>query len=152
MTQEHYYYGTGKRKTAIAKVRLYTRPGNVVVNGKPLEEAFPWDSWQDIVTQPLQVTETLGKYSVQAQVYGGGITGQAAAVRHGTGKRAAHMPEQLALDQLLGYRRTIDFDERAGAPPAQLVDVSGDQLLAGAILAVDEHPAVGWSRHGHLLP
>ena len=95
MTQEHYYYGTGKRKTAIAKVRLYTRPGNVVVNGKPLEEAFPWDSWQDIVTQPLQVTETLGKYSVQAQVYGGGITGQAAAVRHGISRALAVLDENL---------------------------------------------------------
>ena len=95
MTQEHYYYGTGKRKTAIAKVRLYTRPGNVVVNGKPLEEAFPWDSWQDIVTRPLQVTETLGKYSVQAQVYGGGITGQAAAVRHGISRALAVLDENL---------------------------------------------------------
>jgi len=95
MTQEHYYYGTGKRKRAIAKVRLYTRPGNVVVNGKPLEEAFPWDSWQDIVTRPLQVTETLGKYSVQAQVYGGGITGQAAAVRHGISRALAVLDENL---------------------------------------------------------
>lgn len=95
MTQEHYYYGTGKRKTAIAKVRLYTQPGNVVVNGKPLEEAFPWNSWQGIVTQPLEVTETLGKYSVQAQVYGGGITSQAAAVRHGISRALAVLDENL---------------------------------------------------------
>ena len=95
MTQEHYYYGTGKRKTAIAKVRLYTQPGNVVVNGKPLEEAFPWNAWQAIVTQPLEVTETLGKYSVQAQVYGGGITSQAGAIRHGIARALAVLDEKL---------------------------------------------------------
>ena len=95
MTQEQYYYGTGKRKTAIAKVRLYTQPGNVVVNGKPLEEAFPWNAWQAIVTQPLEVTETLGKYSVQAQVYGGGITSQAGAIRHGIARALAVLDEKL---------------------------------------------------------
>ncbi len=95
MTQQHYYYGTGKRKTAIAKVRLYTEPGNVVVNGKPLEEAFPWDAWQAIVTLPLVVTETLGKYSVQAQVYGGGVTSQAGAVRHGISRALAVLDEGL---------------------------------------------------------
>ena len=95
MTQEHYYYGTGKRKTSIAKVRLYTQPGNVVVNGKPLEEAFPFNSWQGIVTRPLEVTETFGKYSVQAQVYGGGVTSQAGAVRHGISRALAVLDENL---------------------------------------------------------
>ena len=95
MTQQHYYYGTGKRKTAIAKVRLYTEQGNVVVNGKPLEEAFPWNPWQAIVTLPLEVTETLGKYSVQAQVYGGGVTSQAGAVRHGIARALAVLDEGL---------------------------------------------------------
>ena len=96
MTQaQHYYYGTGKRKTSIAKVRLYTEPGNVVVNGKPLEEAFPWKGWQVIVNLPLEVTETLGKYSVSAQVYGGGVTSQAGAVRHGISRALAVLDENL---------------------------------------------------------
>ena len=96
MTQaSHYYYGTGKRKTSIAKVRLYTEPGNVVVNGKPLEEAFPWKGWQVVVTQPLEVTETLGKYSVSAQVYGGGVSSQAGAVRHGISRALAVLDENL---------------------------------------------------------
>ncbi len=96
MTQaQHYYYGTGKRKTSIAKVRLYTEPGNVVVNGKPLEEAFPWKGWQVVVTLPLEVTETLGKYSVTAQVYGGGVSSQAGAVRHGISRALAVLDEKL---------------------------------------------------------
>ncbi|MCZ6614441.1 MAG: 30S ribosomal protein S9 [Chloroflexi bacterium] len=96
MTQaQHYYYGTGKRKTSIAKVRLYTEPGNVVVNGKPLEEAFPWKGWQVIVNLPLEVTETLGKYSVSAQVYGGGFSSQAGAVRHGISRALAVLDENL---------------------------------------------------------
>ena len=95
MTEEHYYYGTGKRKTAIAKVRLYTQPGNIVVNGKPLEEAFPWNAWQATVKQPMEVTETLGKYSVQAQVLGGGVTSQAGAVRHGIARALTVLDENL---------------------------------------------------------
>ena len=96
MTQaSHYYYGTGKRKTSIAKVRLYTEPGNVVVNGKPLEEAFPWKGWQVIVNLPLEVTETMGKYSVSAQVYGGGVSSQAGAVRHGISRALAVLDENL---------------------------------------------------------
>ena len=96
MTQaSHYYYGTGKRKTSIAKVRLYTEPGNVVVNGKPLEEACPWKGWQVVVTLPLEVTETLGKYSVSAQVYGGGVSSQAGAVRHGISRALAVLDENL---------------------------------------------------------
>ena len=94
-TDQHYYYGTGKRKTSIAKVRLYTEPGNVVVNGKPLEEAFPWKGWQVVVTLPLEVTETLGKYSVSAQVYGGGVSSQAGAVRHGISRALAVLDENL---------------------------------------------------------
>ena len=96
MTQaQHYYYGTGKRKTSIAKVRLYTEPGNVVVNGKPLEKAFPWKGWQVIVNLPLEVTETLGKYSVSAQVFGGGVSSQAGAVRHGISRALAVLDEKL---------------------------------------------------------
>ena len=95
MTQEHYYYGTGKRKTAIAKVRLYTKPGSVLVNGKPLKEAFPWNGWQTTVIEPLEVTETLGKYSIQAVVNGGGVTSQAGAIRHGISRALALLDEKL---------------------------------------------------------
>ena len=95
MMEQHYYYGVGKRKTAIAQVRLYTKPGSIVVNEKPLEEAFPWTSWQSTVRQPLEVTETLGKYSIQAKVKGGGVTSQAAAIRHGIARALVVLDESL---------------------------------------------------------
>ena len=96
--QQHYYYGTGKRKTSIAKVRLYTEPGIIVVNGKPLEEAFPWKGWQVVVNQPLEVTETLGRYSVNAQVRGGGVSSQAGAIRHGIAKALKVLDDSLKHD------------------------------------------------------
>ena len=83
-TEQEYYYGTGKRKTSIAKVRLYLGNGNIIrVNDKPLEEAFPWFIWQITVKEPLEVTNSLGRFHVMAQVKGGGISSQSQAVRHG---------------------------------------------------------------------
>ena len=95
MTEQHYYHGVGKRKTAIAQVRLYIQPGSIVVNGKPLEEALPSAPWQAMVRQPLEVTETLGKYSVQAKVKGGGVVSQAAAIRHGIARAMVVLDESL---------------------------------------------------------
>ena len=95
MTEEQYYHGLGKRKTAIAQVRLYTQPGNIVVNDKLLEEAFPWAPWQVTVREPLEITETLGKYSIQAKVKGGGVTSQAAAIQHGIARALVVLDETL---------------------------------------------------------
>lgn len=95
MVQQTYYHGVGKRKTAIAQVRLYTRPGKIAVNGKALEEAFPWTPWQETVSRPLQVTETLDKYTVEAKVRGGGITSQAGALSHGIARALVALDESL---------------------------------------------------------
>ncbi len=95
MTQQNYYHGVGRRKSAIAQVRLYTRPGEVMVNGKPVEVAFPWAPWREDVLQPLRVTETLGKYSIEAKVTGGGNTSRAGAVRHGIARALVVLDEQL---------------------------------------------------------
>ena len=95
MAQENYYHGVGKRKTAIAQVRLYTQPGSILINGKPLEDALPWKPGQTIVTQPLEVTETLGKYTIQAKVAGGGVTSQASALRHGIARALVVLDESL---------------------------------------------------------
>ncbi len=95
MTIQHYYHGVGKRKCAIAQVRLYTQPGGIIINGKPLEEALPWETWQKAVTQPLEVTETLGKYRIEAKVKGGGVTSQAGAVRHGIARALVVLDENL---------------------------------------------------------
>ena len=85
MTQEqqHYYYATGRRKTAVARVRLYMDTGPIIVNGRPMEEFFPWDTWQRSVTEPFQVTNTAGQFRVVAKLNGGGVRGQADALRHG---------------------------------------------------------------------
>jgi small subunit ribosomal protein S9 len=95
MTQERYYHGLGKRKTAIAQVRLYAQPGGIIVNGKPLEEALPWETWQDVVVEPLRTTETLDKYSVQVKVTGGGASSQAGAIRHGIARALVMMDEDF---------------------------------------------------------
>ncbi|MCI0437910.1 MAG: 30S ribosomal protein S9 [Chloroflexi bacterium] len=83
MTQQHYYYGTGRRKTAVARVRVYMERGPIVVNGSPMEEAFPWETWQYTVMEPFRVTGTTGQFRVVAKVTGGGVASQAGALRHG---------------------------------------------------------------------
>ena len=83
MSEEHYYYGTGRRKTSVARVRLYSGRGPIVVNGKPMDEVFGWESWRSLVTEPFQVTETQGQFRVVAKVTGGGVVSQAGALRHG---------------------------------------------------------------------
>jgi small subunit ribosomal protein S9 len=83
LEQKHYYYGTGRRKSAVARVRLFQERGPMVVNGKPMEELFTWTSWQDLVTQPFKVTDTLDQFSVVAKVSGSGVVSQAGALRHG---------------------------------------------------------------------
>ena len=78
-----YFYGTGRRKKSIARVRLYPGTGVVTINGKNIDEYFGLETLKLIVNQPLEATETTGKYDVVANVVGGGISGQAGAIRHG---------------------------------------------------------------------
>ena len=77
------YLGTGRRKSSVARVRLVEGTGKITINGKDIEEYFDLDTLKVIVRQPLTVTNTLTKYDVVCSVYGGGVTGQAGAVRHG---------------------------------------------------------------------
>ncbi|MBU2701651.1 small subunit ribosomal protein S9 [Sporomusaceae bacterium BoRhaA] len=77
------YYGTGRRKTSVARVRLVPGEGNILVNERELDAYFGLKTLELIVKQPLTVTDTLGKYDVIAKVEGGGVSGQAGAVRHG---------------------------------------------------------------------
>ncbi len=81
--QGKYYYGTGRRKCAIARVRLYPGDGKISVNAKPFEKTYGTESLRRIAIQPFEVTETTGKYDVVARVDGGGIAGQVGAIRHG---------------------------------------------------------------------
>ena len=77
------FYGTGRRKNAIARVRVMEGTGKITVNGKDIDEFFGLETLKVIVRQPLTVTNTTSKYDVIANVKGGGFTGQAGAIRHG---------------------------------------------------------------------
>ena len=78
-----YYYGTGRRKNAVARVRLIEGNGKITVNGKDLDEYFGLETLKVIVRQPLTATNTIAKYDIISTVKGGGYTGQAGAIRHG---------------------------------------------------------------------
>ena len=77
------YYGTGRRKTSVARVRLVPGEGNVIINNRELKDYFGLKTLELIMKQPLNLTETIGKYDVLAKVEGGGPSGQAGAIRHG---------------------------------------------------------------------
>lgn len=78
-----FYYGTGRRKSAVARTRIYPGSGQILVNNRPFDEYFPRATLQMIVRQPLNLTKTLGKFDIKATVDGGGVAGQAEALRHG---------------------------------------------------------------------
>src|SRR5579883_2150964 len=80
------YYGTGHRKDATAKVWLLPGSGNITVNDKTASEYFGRPTLEMVVSQPFQVTDTVGRYDVRATALGGGISGQAGALRHGIAK------------------------------------------------------------------
>ena len=79
----NYVYGTGRRKTAVARVRLLPGDGSIIVNGKPAAEYFGGASPKGAILLPFRVTETEGRYSASVLVAGGGVSGQAGAIRHG---------------------------------------------------------------------
>jgi small subunit ribosomal protein S9 len=87
--------GTGRRKNAVARVRLLPGSGKIVVNGKPAEEYFPRLALQTSLRQPLEVTNAAGRYDVVATVTGGGVAGQAGAVRHGIARALAVSDETM---------------------------------------------------------
>jgi small subunit ribosomal protein S9 len=77
------YYGTGRRKSSVARVRLVPGDGRIVINGRTIEDYIPFEALREVVKQPLVLTETVGNYDVLVNVSGGGFTGQAGAIRHG---------------------------------------------------------------------
>jgi small subunit ribosomal protein S9 len=83
MEKQTYFYGTGRRKTAVARVRILPGNGAIIVNGTPLEELFPHPEQRRVIVQPFLVTDTLSKYSAMVKVAGGGISGQCGAMSHG---------------------------------------------------------------------
>ena len=95
MTEQQYYYGTGKRKTAIAQVRLYPGRRDFTVNDKSLEDVFPLDSWRTFIREPLNLTDTDDKFGIVAKIHGGGVIGQASALRHGISRALLAFDENM---------------------------------------------------------
>ena len=125
------YYGTGRRKTSTARVRLVPGSGKVIVNNVDAGDYFPYETQRLILKQPLVATETEGSYDVLVNVHGGGYTGQAGAIRHGvaralleanpeyreTLKRAGFLTRDSRMKErkkygLKGARRAPQFSKR----------------------------------------
>ncbi|MTT32733.1 30S ribosomal protein S9 [Terrilactibacillus sp. BCM23-1] len=125
------YYGTGRRKNSVARVRLVPGDGNIVVNGQSINDYFDLETLRMIIRQPLVATETEGRYDVLINVKGGGFTGQAGAARHGvaralleadpeyrsTLKRAGFLTRDPRMKErkkygLKGARRAPQFSKR----------------------------------------
>jgi small subunit ribosomal protein S9 len=81
-----YFYGTGRRKSSVARVRIYPGTGNITINGRDIDDYFGLETLKLIINQPFGVTETTGKFDIVANVRGGGISGQAGAIRHGVSR------------------------------------------------------------------
>ncbi len=95
MVEERAEYGTGKRKDAVAKVWLQAGSGEITVNGQPVDEYLCRFSLTKIVLEPFWATDTIGQYDVRAEVLGGGITGQAGALRHGIAMALVETDEEF---------------------------------------------------------
>ena len=91
------FYGTGRRKTSIARVWIRPGSGRISVNARAFEDYFPRETLRMIIKQPLQVTNTVGQFDVIATVGGGGPSGQAGAVRHGIARALARFDEKFRL-------------------------------------------------------
>jgi len=96
VAETSYYYGTGRRKTATARVRLIPEGSGVaIVNRLPMDEYFDREAVKMIITQPFEVTETVGNFDLYVNVRGGGKAGQAGAIRHGIARALLHSDPEL---------------------------------------------------------
>ena len=98
------YYGTGRRKHSVARVRLYPGSGNVTINGRSIDDYFGLETLKLIVRQPLELTETSAQFDIVSTVAGGGVTGQAGAIRHGAARALLQFnPELRAALKKAGF-------------------------------------------------
>ncbi len=111
MEKKAYFPGTGRRKTAIAQVRLSKGNGAIIINGTPYEELFPRAEHRRTILQPLFVTESTGKYNVVIKVNGGGISGQSGAISHGIARALVKTDEKLK--PILRQHGLLTRDSRA---------------------------------------
>ena len=106
-----YFYGTGRRKSSTARVRLYPGTGTITINGRDIDEYFGLETLKLIINQPFGVTNTQGKFDIVANVNGGGISGQAGAIRHGI-SRALLQYDSEALRSTLKKAGFLTRDPR----------------------------------------
>ncbi|MCI6023194.1 MAG: 30S ribosomal protein S9 [Oscillospiraceae bacterium] len=91
-----YFYGTGRRKSSVARVRVYQGgTGSITINGRSIDDYFGLETLKLIVRQPLALTETEGKFDIVCTVTGGGVTGQAGAIRHGLSRALLQFDAEL---------------------------------------------------------
>ncbi len=104
-SKKKYTYGTGRRKSSIARVRVYENgTGSIIINGRDIDDYFGLDTLKLLVRQPLNTTEMLGKVDVVCTVAGGGVTGQAGAIRHGISRALLGVnPEFRAALKAAGF-------------------------------------------------
>jgi len=95
MEKQTYFHGTGRRKAAVAQVRLLPGNGAIIINGVPYDERFPRLEHRRIITQPFLVTESADKYNAMVKVAGGGISGQCGAISHGIARALVRADENL---------------------------------------------------------
>jgi small subunit ribosomal protein S9 len=95
MDKQTYFHGTGRRKTAVAQVKLMAGSGAIIIDGKPLEERFPSLEHQRVIVQPFITTESTGKYNAVIKVAGGGVTGQSDAIAHGISRALLRADERF---------------------------------------------------------
>jgi len=95
MKKQVYFHGTGRRKTAVAQVRLIPGDGAIIINGVPYEELYPRLEHRQAILQPLLVTESISKYNAVVKVAGGGISGQGGAISHGIARALVRADESL---------------------------------------------------------
>ena len=99
-----FYYGTGRRKHSVARVRVYEGTGKITINGRVIDDYFGLETLKLIVRQPFAVTNTEGKFDIVCTVTGGGVTGQAGAIRHGLSRALLQFdPELRAALKAEGY-------------------------------------------------
>jgi len=91
------YYGTGRRKSSVARVYLLPGSGKVTVNKRDIDEYFDFETLKLIIRQPMELTGTLGKFDVKVNVFGGGYTGQAGAIRHGISRALLQADEDFRV-------------------------------------------------------
>ena len=108
MTDQHYYYGTGRRKSAVARVRLFPTPGGITVNGRPANEALPAEKMIFEATAPLRATDMMDNVTVVAKITGGGTSGQSGALAHGIARALLVMDPNLRAPLRAGGHLTRD--------------------------------------------